>query len=197
MYFSGRVETHVKLEIEDAVHVLDEVQSMRDLRLHLGSRAENMGIILVESTNASKPRKRARRFVTVQGREIGEAHRQLSVRVLLRLAEHKTMSRAVHRLQPELIVLFFTVRVVMAVSFATFLASRNALRNHEHVVVVVFQVARGFPEFLLEDERTDNLIVTTALVLSADEVGQRVEHTRAMGQEERRSGAEGWNMKSC
>ena len=79
------------------------------------------------------------------------------------------MSRAVHRLEPELLLLHF---------------------EPEHVLSVVIPVARGLPQLGVVDVGRDDLLEPTLPVLFAEELNELVVYVRALGLEEAGAGGE-------
>ena len=86
-------------------HNRDYVHHTQEFILHLIGTAEDMRIILRETTDTSQPMKLATLFVTANRTELGQAQRQIFIRTGRVLVNH-TVMRAVHRLQEVLLTFF-------------------------------------------------------------------------------------------
>ena len=60
----------MELEPEDSIDMLHKVEQARHLRLHLRRHAENVRIVLHESTHARQARERTGGFVSEEGRRL-------------------------------------------------------------------------------------------------------------------------------
>ena len=65
---SGQLE--VELKAKDPIDVLHEVEQARHLRLHLRRHAENVRVVLHESTHARQAGERTGGFVSDEGRRL-------------------------------------------------------------------------------------------------------------------------------
>ena len=113
---------------------MEKVRSITpsDLVLQLVWPAEDVRIVLGEASHPEQAVEDAAPFVPVDGPQLTEAHRQLSVAAQRRLV-HKDMERAVHRLK----VVFLAVQIYGRV----------------HTLGVEVQMAAGFPQSALADVR--------------------------------------------
>lgn len=75
--------------------MLEEVETAQHFLLNLLRRAEDMSIVLLETTYANKTTKGARNFISVQHAKVSIAERQISVAVDA-MFKHNAVSRAVH-----------------------------------------------------------------------------------------------------
>src|SRR6185503_17260376 len=97
----GEIDRWIRVA-EHAEELEREIEDLSDLLLRLFPRAEDVGVVLREAADAQHPVERAAALVAVHGAELADTHGQLAVRVDLRL-EHLDVSRAVHRLDPEVL----------------------------------------------------------------------------------------------
>jgi hypothetical protein len=125
--WTGR-EFQLKLESEDTVNVIKEVKHSQDLLHDLLRCAEDVSIILLETSHTGETREGTSDLVTVENTEVTKPDGQLSVGSD-GVVEHQAMARAVHRLHAE-----------------------TAVLNLEQidVVLVVLVMARGLPELEVE-----------------------------------------------
>ena len=113
--------------------------------------AENMGIVLTESTRPHQAVQGAMGLVAEQGGELAETNRQIAV-ALQALIENLHMARAVHRLDGH-------VAVIMGA-------------DGEHVVAVFIPVAGLLPQLAVHHLRSIHFLIAVALHLAADVVLQ-------------------------
>ena len=155
------------LQAEDGVDLVEQLDDVLDLVLHLVPGHEDVRVVLREAAHAEQAVQCARKLVAVHEAQLADAHRQVAVRVRLRLV-HQHAARAVHRLD----------RVVFAVD-----------DGRVHVVLIVVPVAGAVPQRLIQDDRRGDLHIAVALVDLAPVVDQRVAQHHALRQEEREARA--------
>ncbi|MCY1292966.1 hypothetical protein D9M70_422090 [compost metagenome] len=134
---SGQLHGNVR-EAEVLVDLKGQLDEIGRLLLYLIFGAEDVGVVLGETTHAHDAVQRAGRLVTVTGTEFGQTQRQVTIG-LQALVEDLHVARAVHRLD----------RVV-----ATF------RRSGEHVFRVVGPVPRTLPEDSVDHLRGAHFHIT-------------------------------------
>lgn len=157
-----------ELESENTVDVLQEVEGGIHLSSELVETAEQVSIVLLETTDTGQTAEGSRGFVTVKDTEIGETEGELTVRTLTN-TEHQAVSRAVHGLE-----------------------SKGILLNGErkHVLLVVLPMSRSVPQLDVVHVGRHNLSVSALVVLALDEVHKGVVDTGSVREEEARTGGE-------
>ena len=90
--------SHIVRHLERAEHVQDEVDNLLKLFLKLVGTAEEVGVVLGETSHAGEAVKLSALLVAVDGTELCEAQREVAVRAR-RTAEDLAVVRAVHRLE--------------------------------------------------------------------------------------------------
>ena len=161
-------ELQVEGVAKDTIHVLQEVETPTNLILNLRGTAEDVSIILLETTDTGESSEGTRELVAVEHSEIGPANGKVTVRAV-GASEHDTVAGTVHGLESELGLLHL---------------------EDEHVLLVVLVVTRGLPEINVEHVGGHNLLETTLLVLSTDERDESVVDAGSVGEEEARSGGD-------
>ena len=154
------------LHAEQVVEVGGVVEAAEDLVLDLIGSAEDVRVVLGDVAHAQQPVERAARLVAVERGGLREADRELAIAPEL-AAEEEHVTRAVHRLQPEGLLV---------------------LRDQEHVVAVLLPVARDLPELGVVDERRLHLEIAAPRVLASAEILELVPDHHAPGMPERRAG---------
>lgn len=101
---------------------------------------------LLEAYDTREACERAGELVAVQHAKVGEAERQVAVRVRAVL-EYEAVARTVHRLQAHLLLLL-RLREVLLLGGA----------HGKHVVLVVLPVPRRLPQLLVVHHRRDDLL---------------------------------------
>ena len=98
---AGRLGGQACAEIvksESPKHRQDEFQKLRQFACYLLGRAENMAVVLGETSCAEQPVKRARHLIAIHRAQLKQAQRQFPIRAQTALVDHH-MERAVHRLR--------------------------------------------------------------------------------------------------
>ena len=85
------------VEPESPQHRQHELQKLCQLACYLLGRAEDVAVVLGESSGAEQAVKRARKLVAIYRAQLEQAQRQLPIRAQAALVDHH-MERAVHRL---------------------------------------------------------------------------------------------------
>jgi len=91
-------------EAEDTIDVFEEVERLHHFVHELLWGAEDVSIVLLETTNAGKARQGTGDFVSMQHAKVSQSKRQLSVRSEF-VVEHEAVSWTVHWLHSEALVL--------------------------------------------------------------------------------------------
>lgn len=157
-----------ELESENTIDVLQEVEGGIHLISELVETAEQVSIVLLETTDTGQTAEGSRGFVTVKDTEIGETERELTVRTLTN-TEHQAVSRTVHGLESKGILL-------------------NGER--EHVLLVVLPMSRSVPQLDVIHIGRHDLSVPALVILALDEVHKGVVDTSSVREEEARTGRE-------
>lgn len=97
-------ELHLESESENAVGVVKEVKNVSNLISDLIIGAENVSIVLLETTDTGEAGKGTGNLVSVQHTEISEPDWHVSVGSDV-VIEHEAMSRAIHWLHTETVTL--------------------------------------------------------------------------------------------
>ncbi|KAK1853320.1 hypothetical protein CCHR01_04056 [Colletotrichum chrysophilum] len=147
----GRQRKIKVIQAQGPVYSLHEVERLEDLFPDLDRSAEDVAIVLVETSHARQATEGARDLVPVQRTEVGVTNGKIAVAAVLR-GEDEAMPRAVHRL--EAIVLVLALRQSTLSTFALLggLSITTAARCRSlggartagdgiHVVGIVLQVA--------------------------------------------------------
>ena len=129
-------QLRARLEAERGVLLAHQRQGEAQLVVDLVVPAEDVGVVLRQLAHPEHPGQDAGALLAEQDRVVGEADRQLAVRVRARLVDQDLL-RAVHRLQAG--------HVVVVV-------------EHEHVVLVVAPVAARLPQLLAHEARRADLV---------------------------------------
>ncbi len=98
----GEIDDRIAIP-EDREELEDEVVDLRDLRLGLIRRAEDVRVVLGEPADPEHPVKRSAALVAVDRAELADPQRQLAIASGPGL-EHLDVPRAVHRLDPEVLI---------------------------------------------------------------------------------------------
>ena len=125
-------EDLVVAESECAEKPEGEFENATDFVFQLVGAAEDMGVVLGEASDAEQTVEYTRPFVSVDGAQLRQTHRQLPV-AAERGSVHEDVEGAIHRLQV----------VVLLVDF----------HGGVHVFAVELQVAAGLPQLALSDMR--------------------------------------------
>jgi hypothetical protein len=125
-------------------------------------RAEDVGIVLLESPDTGQTSEGARRLIAMKDTKVGHSDRQLPV-ASLTVLENQAMSGAIHGLQSPL--LLFHV-------------------ESEHILRVMLPVTGDLPEFRAVHVRRANLLIAPLPVLLAQEGHQSVVDDHTVRQEE-------------
>lgn len=133
---------------------------------YLVNGAENVSIVLLETTNTSKTRQSSRELIAVQNTEIGHTPRQVSV-VYVLVGKDLAVARAVHGLEAKLFLLNL---------------------KQEHAVGVVIPVARRLPQIRLVHVGGHDFLKATLLVLGLLKVQKGVVNASTVRHEESTSG---------
>ncbi len=161
----GRELDHELGEAEVAVGRDDQVVDAQALRRDLLFGAEHVRVVLREAAHAQEPVQRARRLVAMHRAELGNAERQVAIR-LQAVLENLDMARAVHRLDD-----------VDPIAVVDLIARRL---RHEHVLAERHPVAGSLPQRLVEQLRCVDLVIDAAE--PPPHVGdERLEHRPALG----------------
>ena len=166
------------LKLEDGKHLLDDVDDVLKLRLHLIRTHEDVGVVLREGAHARQSVELAALLVAEDRAKLGDAQRQVLVGARL-AREDLAVVRTVHRFEHILLVLL------------------RGVDGLEGVLAVVGVVARGDVELLAADARRDDLLVVVGLEEAAQELLQAQAQLRALrGQMGRPLPTRSENMKS-
>ncbi|MNM90269.1 hypothetical protein D3C81_1025190 [compost metagenome] len=130
------------VETERFVHRQRLLMERGHFRLDLAFRAEDVAIILRETTHAQNAVQRTGRLIAVARTELAITNRQVAVAVQA-LVEHLHVARAVHRLQ----------RIGALFRF-----------SEEHVVLVVVPVTGLLPQAHVQDLRAAHFAVTAVAI---------------------------------
>ena len=122
-------------EAKDAVNMLEEVETSLHLRPDLVGHAEDMGVVLLEPPHPRESCQCARQLVPMKYPKVSHPQREVFVRTC-GLVEHYAVTRTVHRLQAESLLLDADL---------------------EHIFGIVVPVAGGLPQLGIVDVGTDNL----------------------------------------
>lgn len=95
-----------EIETENAIDVVQEIQTAKHFSHNVLWGAENMSIILTESSNSGETWESTRDFISVEDTEVRESEWQLSV-WSDGWIEHQTVTWAVHGLHTETLSLYF------------------------------------------------------------------------------------------
>jgi len=148
---------------EDELH---QVYHPQELVLKLLRRAEDMRVVLGETAHAGQAVQLARLLVAVDRAELGQAHRQVAVRMQVVLVDVDVV-RAVHRLEHEQVALHLEGRVLAVL------------------------VVRVVPALLVKrhagDVRRDDRLVAALDLHLAQEALQQVAQDRAVGLPQRQA----------
>mmetsp|Transcript_5067 Transcript_5067/g.9371 ORF Transcript_5067/g.9371 Transcript_5067/m.9371 type:complete len:558 (-) Transcript_5067:471-2144(-) len=166
--FGAGGQGHGVFETEDVVHLAEQLEEAGDLLHDLVGAAEDVGVVLLEATDASESLESAAELVAVEDAKVGETKGEFAVGADA-VAEHEAMARAVHGLEPKLLLLDIKA---------------------EHVFAVVVGVAGDLPEVEVEDVGRDDFLVLVVPVLLADELDEAVVDTGSVGEEEAAAGGE-------
>jgi len=159
-------ELHLEGEAELAVDSTEEVEETKNLRLDLVLGTENVGVVLLETTDSGKTSEGTRSLITVENTKVGNSHGQLSVTTLT-VREKETVTRAVHGLQGPLILLNL---------------------EGEHIVLVMLPVTRLLPESGVVHVGRHDFLVTAGPVLVTEEALEGVVDDHTVGKEEAGTG---------
>ena len=133
------------------VYLGQEFDEKLGFSLDLILAAENMRIVLRKAANTHDTMQSARWFVTVARTKLGHAQRQIAVRFQTLIID-LYVTRAVHRLQ----------------SVDGFFAGMFLVHfDDKHVFLILFPMARGFPQLAVNDLRGVHLDIAAALLLAA------------------------------
>jgi len=160
-------ELHAEVEAKDGVSELDQIKNTSDLLFDLIRAAEDVGIILDETTDTSETMESTAELIAVKNTEFSKTEGQFTIAASTVL-EHQAVTRAVHRLKSP-----HCIRIIVTSDL-----------EGEHVLLVVLPVAADLPELAHVDVRGHDLIVATAEVLLAHEVAELLVHAIAVGEEE-------------
>lgn len=106
-----------------------------------------MSIVLLEPSNSGKTRKSSTDLVSMENSEVSHSQRKFSVRSN-RAVEHEAVTRAVHGLHSEALILDL---------------------EQEDVVLIVFVMTTGLPELQVVHIGRNNFFVASNLVLVSHE----------------------------
>ena len=134
------------LQPERVVDVIEQLHEPLDLVGDLVLAAVDVRVVLRELADAGQAAERTGRFVAVEDVLRVEAHRQVAIALLLE-AVVEVVRRAVHRLQREVVRVFVTRGL------------RLAVLDEEHVLLVLAPVAADLPQALVVEERRLDLDV--------------------------------------
>ena len=163
-----RRELEARLHSEQVVEVGGKIEAREDLVLDLVRADEDVRVVLRDVLHAQEPVQGSAQLVTVQGRRLGEAQRQVLVAAKPR-AEEQHVPRAVHRLQGEPAVVL-------------------RMRAHpEDVLLVVLEVPRGLVGLFVVDQRGLHFLVAAPCVLAPAQVFERVPDHHPLRMPERRA----------
>lgn len=146
--------------------MLQEVKSLENFIADLFLSAENMGIVLLETSHTDKTAKGTRDLISVQHAEIGIPQRQVSVAHNTVLEKH-AMCGAVHRLE--------TVTSIVSL-------------KQKHVLFVVLVMTTSLPEFEIVHVGSDDFLIASDSVLRSDHFHQLVVNVSALRVEEGAAG---------
>ena len=163
-----RRKLKLELEAKDAVDVVEEIENGENFRLDLFEGAEDVGVVLLEATNANETAESAGDLVSVEHAEIGVAQGQVAVAVDAVL-EHDAMGGTVHGLEAVASLVVTPV-------------------EEEHVLLVVGVVTGNLPQLDVVHVRRDHFRVATHAVLLPNHLHQLVVNQRALGEEEGAAG---------
>ncbi len=93
-------ELDVHRQVEQPVEIEGMVEAAEDLVLDLVVRTEDMAVVLRDMPNSQQAVQGAGRLVAMERPRLGEAHRELAIAAAAGVVD-ETVPRAVHRLQPE------------------------------------------------------------------------------------------------
>lgn len=164
LFRAGR-KLELEGEAEKAVDAVQEIESTLDLVLDLVHGAENMGIVLLESSDSSKSGQGTRELISVEDTKVGHPPREILVGNI-GVGKDLAVAGTVHRLQSITLLLHI---------------------EGEHVLLVVSPVTGRLPEICLVHVRGHDLGEISLLVLALKQVHQGVVDTHTVGEEEGRS----------
>jgi len=165
-------ELHAEVEAKDGVSELDQIKNTSDLLFDLIRAAEDVGIILDETTDTSETMESTAELIAVKNTEFSKTEGQFTIAASTVL-EHQAVTRAVHRLKSP-----HCIRIIVTSDL-----------EGEHVLLVVLPVAADLPELAHVDVRGHDLIVATAEVLLTHEVAELLIHAITAREEEARARA--------
>jgi len=163
-------QLHTEVEAKDGVSELDEIKHTSDLLFDLIRTAEDMGIILNETTNTSKTMESTRKLITVENTKLCKTKRKLTITACTVL-EHQAVAGAVHGFKSP-----HAIGIIIASNL-----------EGEHVLLVVLPVAADLPKLAHVDVGGHNFIITTTKILLAHEIAKLLVHTVTARKEEARS----------
>ena len=159
--------TRRKLSLErktkDSVNMVQEVEAAKDLILKLFQRAEQVSVVLTETSDTRQARECARNLVTVKHAKVGKAKGKVPKRANL-IVEHKAVAGTVHGLHAEALTLNLP---------------------HKHVFLVGGVVARRLPELEVENVGRVDLVVAADTILVPDQLHKLIVDLGTVRVEER------------
>ena len=111
--------------------MFEEVKNVLNLTLDLFRGAENVSIVLLESTNSDQTAQGARNFVSVKDTKVGPTNGEVTVAANTML-EHNAMGGTVHGLETMALLIVL---------------------KDEHVLLVVLVMTRRLPKLEVENVR--------------------------------------------
>ena len=154
-------------EAKYGIDLIEELDHVFDLVLHLIPSHEYMGIVLSKTPHAEKAVKCAAQLMAVYKSQFAHTQRKISVRVGLR-SVHKHSARAVHGLDGK----------ISAVDHCGV-----------HIVFIVIPVTAALPELTVEHHRRGYLNISIFLVHLTPIIYKCIAQHHALRQEERKSRA--------
>ena len=148
----------------ETLDILPDIRSRTDLDLIRS--AEDMSVVLLESSHTGQTSQSTREFVTVQDTKIGIPDGEVTIRSN-GATKHETMAGTVHWFHGP----FLTLDL-----------------EGEHIVLVVQSVTGLVPEIEIENVRCDDFVVSTNPVLVLDKVHELVVNTSSVGKPKGGSG---------
>lgn len=100
----ARRKLSLERKTKDTVNMVQEVEATKNLILKLFQRAEQMGVILTETSDTRQARECARNLVTVKHTKVGKAKGKVPKRANL-IVEHETVAGTIHGLHTEALTL--------------------------------------------------------------------------------------------